>query len=1331
MISRRMWHFLAALSFIGTAFFSASLHAQWVQTSGPCGGNVSCFLVNGSTVFAGTVSGGVYTSANMGSSWTHAGTGLTSKWVRAIIAGGSRLYAGTAGGVFVSSDNGSTWTSLGTTFANVSSLASTGTALLAGVFGDGVYVSADSGVSWHQTLSSQSVACLAVNGGNIFAGTRGNGAYLSTDNGGTWNSVRAGLTGGGLAVNAFIVRGPNLFAATLGGVYVSTNNGTTWTSASNGLPAGSVTALAQNSQTLFAGTANAGVYLSTDFGSSWTPANAGLRDLHVESLAQDVTILLAGTVSAGVYMSTDGASNWFYASEGIPGAPASALARSGATLFSGTSGAGVFTSVNEGASWVPSNAGLSDPNVWSVAFSAQTVFAGTSSGVFRSTNNGSLWAPANAGIAGSTVYVLAQSAGGLFAGVLGGASGAVIFRSTDNGSTWTPAGTGLGSSANAYALLVRGSKLFAGTDVGVFVSTDNGAGWTGINTGLGVSPVYSLADSGGLIYAGGNSKVFRTTNEGAGWTDVSSGLPGNPVSSLLVVRGDVIAAFNGGGIYCSTGGGPNWRSVNTGLDDFQITSLVLSGTNLFAGSSASAAWRRPVYEMIPPDIPVATTAFNVSATGFTAAWNLSAGAARYILDVSSDSAFGSFVTGYNGLDVGNVLVTPVTGLAAQTTYYYRVRAANGVGPSGNSNTISVRTLQSAPSRPVSRAPSNVTQTGFTANWAPASGSSTYHLDVATDLAFSAYVSGYRDLDVGTDTSHGVTGLTPSTDYFYQVRGVNGAGPGPSSSPALVTTLANVPAAPTANSPTGVTTSGFTANWTSVSGATSYDLDVAYDAAFSSFVPGFNGRNVGFTTSYAVSGVTDATICYYRVRGRNTGGPGPSSNFISATTLRSYSATFTVATSVPFSSAAKALSDYQPPDYRLIGIPGNSGGQMSDILGGTQGTDWEIYWDNGTSVDYPGYYVRLKSGDSRFAASTGRAYWLLHLGDWILSGRSVPTAALDTAGNATIDLTAGAGFNLITNPFLYSIPWSRITSANGITDTISAWTSSGWVFAASFDPYKGYLFHNRTGKASLRIPLNATLPKAVLEKSPEPGSWRVDVIARCGTYVDQTTSFGISPDALPGLDRYEQRKPRHFREIPDVYFRRQEWDARFPEFATDVRGPLGGLGIWDLSVRSEELKRVDIEFREIDRIPAGLDVMMLDESAGYAQDLRVSPGYALNPHSPVTTLKVAVGRPGEVRALAASILPSRFALGQNYPNPFNPSTIIPVDVPAEAYVALEIYDLLGRRVVTLFDGEISAGRHYLEWNGTNGSGFTLSSGVYFTRLSVRNGRTLVTRMNLVR
>jgi len=78
----------------------------------------------------------------------------------------------------------------------------------------------------------------------------------------------------------------------------------------------------------------------------------------------------------------------------------------------------------------------------------------------------------------------------------------------------------------------------------------------------------------------------------------------------------------------------------------------------------------------------------------------------------------------------------------------------------------------------------------------------------------------------------------------------------------------------------------------------------------------------------------------------------------------------------------------------------------------------------------------------------------------------------------------------------------------------------------------------------------------------------------------------------------------------------------------------------------------------------------------------------------------------------------------YPNPFNPRTTIAYAVPKAGPVKMDVYDLRGRHVHNLVDGDQGAGRHQLTWNGTDARGRSVATGVYFVRLrSVDDERTL--------
>jgi hypothetical protein len=105
--------------------------------------------------------------------------------------------------------------------------------------------------------------------------------------------------------------------------------------------------------------------------------------------------------------------------------------------------------------------------------------------------------------------------------------------------------------------------------------------------------------------------------------------------------------------------------------------------------SSSGAWK-PVSSA---GIPIATAATNVAATSISANWTAAPGnVTAYYLDVSTSNTFSSFVTGYNNLNVGNVLTYSVTGLTTCVTYYYRVRAAYCSGSGSSSNIISATAI---------------------------------------------------------------------------------------------------------------------------------------------------------------------------------------------------------------------------------------------------------------------------------------------------------------------------------------------------------------------------------------------------------------------------------------------------------------------------------------------------------------------------------------------------------------------------------------------------------------------------------------------------------------
>ncbi|UCE20326.1 MAG: VWA domain-containing protein [Gemmatimonadota bacterium] len=134
--------------------------------------------------------------------------------------------------------------------------------------------------------------------------------------------------------------------------------------------------------------------------------------------------------------------------------------------------------------------------------------------------------------------------------------------------------------------------------------------------------------------------------------------------------------------------------------------------------------------------------------------------------------------------------------------------------------------------------------------------------------------------------------------------------------------------------------------------------------------------------------------------------------------------------------------------------------------------------------------------------------------------------------------------------------------------------------------------------------------------------------------------------------------------------------------------------------------VSVPFRKAQDLD-GETVVRIDEAIAF---LPLGEAIILESDSRVISLK--------------STLPEDFALEQNVPNPFNPETRIRYRLPHEAHVTLEVYNVLGQRVITLVDEEQTAGDRTVSWNGIDDSGIQVPSGVYFYTITM--GEFLATK-----
>ncbi|MFH1525197.1 MAG: T9SS type A sorting domain-containing protein, partial [Bacteroidota bacterium] len=419
------------------------------------------------------------------------------------------------------------------------------------------------------------------------------------------------------------------------------------------------------------------------------------------------------------------------------------------------------------------------------------------------------------------------------------------------------------------------------------------------------------------------------------------------------------------------------------------------------------------------------------------------------------------------------------------------------------------------------------------------------------------------------------------------------------------------------------------------------------------------------------------------------------------------------------SKASGFSD--TTKFRMISLPGNQSTNISKLPGlGTHQKSWIAYRDNGnTSTDRDDYFDEYADDPNSFVLSPGKGYWLLSK-----NGITIPQSFYSGISNVPLDtsgcfsLQLHSGWNIISNPFNKSIPWSVIKKLNDKENVaqykIFGYSGLGYSYDnnnTNFEPFKGYYFNNVNNVYPvMKIPYEFTIGLAKQSPQTDNEMQTLSVLisgdnlgaAELGIEIDENSSFGYdkNDEFAPPFDLYP---------LSGFIFNK-EFAARECALLKDSRPSIGSGQEYNIKLKTVPNKKLFLTADNLELF-GEYEIYLVDTRLGHFYNLNESNPMQLKPLHKNNDYLLLIGDQAFIEGYEEKYIPSEFKLHQNYPNPFNPNTVVRFSIPVKSNVTLEVFSILGEKVITLINNsEYNSGHYEVMFEGSK-----FASGVYLYRI----------------